>query len=269
MTKMIQAEARAFARVVERLRTERDEATAYAGRLAEALGSLQEMLAKQLMGDPDGVTCAACGKRGATEMHEDGCPVDRGLVIIDAALAKNPSTESPATETGTVRASQSYDPLLGGDHGAGRDGAGPMRETPSKPAGDSTLNEVLTGARLDVLVDRFLAWPVPASVYPDGTPGLPGRTGTNLLSATEARSMLEYVLAAAPEPPRGEMPCEKCVTPMTCEHRKVCRVQEGIEAGWHNAEHAKLDKAPQMSDAQAERERIANFQAAMDEEIDP
>jgi len=46
------------------------------------------------------------------------------------------------------------------------------------------------------LVDRFLSWPVPASVYPDGTPGKPGRTGTNLLSATEAQAMLEYVLAA-------------------------------------------------------------------------
>ncbi|HEY0954019.1 MAG TPA: Gp49 family protein [Roseateles sp.] len=44
------------------------------------------------------------------------------------------------------------------------------------------------------MVGRFLAWPVPASVYPDGTPGQPGRTGTNLLSAVEARQMLEHVL---------------------------------------------------------------------------
>ena len=41
---------------------------------------------------------------------------------------------------------------------------------------------------------RFLTWPVPASVYPDGTPGQPGRTGTNLLSAEEARLMLQHVL---------------------------------------------------------------------------
>lgn len=47
---------------------------------------------------------------------------------------------------------------------------------------------------LDVLVDRFLTWPVPASVYPDGIPGRPGRTGTNLLSAIEAREMLRHVL---------------------------------------------------------------------------
>lgn len=47
-------------------------------------------------------------------------------------------------------------------------------------------------------VNRFLQWPVPASVYPDGTPGQPGRTGTNLLTAEEARGMLGYVLDAAP-----------------------------------------------------------------------
>lgn len=47
---------------------------------------------------------------------------------------------------------------------------------------------------VDTLVDRFLQWPVPASVWPDGKPGEPGRTGTNLLSAEEARLMLQHVL---------------------------------------------------------------------------
>lgn len=47
---------------------------------------------------------------------------------------------------------------------------------------------------VDTLVDRFLQWPVPASVWPDGIPGQPGRTGTNLLSAEEARLMLRHVL---------------------------------------------------------------------------
>lgn len=42
-------------------------------------------------------------------------------------------------------------------------------------------------------VDRFLTWPVPADVYPDGTPGKPGRTGTNLLTAQQARAMLDHV----------------------------------------------------------------------------
>lgn len=44
-------------------------------------------------------------------------------------------------------------------------------------------------------VDRFLQWPVPAHIHPDGTPGQPGRTGTNLLDAQTAREMLGHILA--------------------------------------------------------------------------
>lgn len=47
----------------------------------------------------------------------------------------------------------------------------------------------------DELVNRFLTWPIPANVYPDGTPGQPGRTGTNLLNAEQAKAMLQHVLA--------------------------------------------------------------------------
>jgi hypothetical protein len=53
---------------------------------------------------------------------------------------------------------------------------------------------VAGGLDPDVLVQRFLTWPVPADVYPDGTPGQPGRTGTNLLSAPQAKAMLQHVL---------------------------------------------------------------------------
>lgn len=53
---------------------------------------------------------------------------------------------------------------------------------------DSTVDD------LDALVSRFLTWPVPAEVYPDGAPGQPGRTGTNLLSAPQAKAMLQHVL---------------------------------------------------------------------------
>lgn len=62
---------------------------------------------------------------------------------------------------------------------------------------------------IDELVNRFLTWPVPASVRPDGTPGQPGRTGTNLMTAAEAKEMLLYVLASAPQasqPPQGAEP---------------------------------------------------------------
>lgn len=48
----------------------------------------------------------------------------------------------------------------------------------------------------DAMVNRFLQWPVPAHVYPDGTPGQPGRSGTNLLDAPTAKDMLAHVLAA-------------------------------------------------------------------------
>lgn len=53
---------------------------------------------------------------------------------------------------------------------------------------------------IDVLVSRFLVWPVPAEVHPDGTPGQPGRTGTNLLTAEQARMMLEHVLGSVEAP---------------------------------------------------------------------
>lgn len=47
------------------------------------------------------------------------------------------------------------------------------------------------------MVDRFLTWPVPAHVHPDGAAGKPGRTGTNLLDAQTAQQMLAHVLDAA------------------------------------------------------------------------
>ncbi len=55
----------------------------------------------------------------------------------------------------------------------------------------------------DAMVNRFLSWPLPDSVCSDEcvtrtggewTPEYPQRTGTNLLTADEARKMLEYVL---------------------------------------------------------------------------
>jgi hypothetical protein len=47
------------------------------------------------------------------------------------------------------------------------------------------------------LVDRFLSWPLPKSVCADpcaSNPDYPGRSGTNLLNAEQARQMLEHVL---------------------------------------------------------------------------
>jgi len=52
--------------------------------------------------------------------------------------------------------------------------------------------------QLDILVDRFLACPLPQTVKADScacNPNYPHpRTGTNLLTATEAKEMLAKVL---------------------------------------------------------------------------
>lgn len=48
------------------------------------------------------------------------------------------------------------------------------------------------------MVQRFLSWPLPASVCADSCAmesGYSHRTGTNLLTAEEARQMLEYLLS--------------------------------------------------------------------------
>lgn len=49
---------------------------------------------------------------------------------------------------------------------------------------------------IDELVDDFLRWPLPDSVCADGcaTKQGPGRVGTNLLSAVEAKEMFEAVV---------------------------------------------------------------------------
>lgn len=58
--------------------------------------------------------------------------------------------------------------------------------------------------RLDAMADRFLSWPLPASVCADGCTtnrDYPHpRSGTNLLTAVEARQMLEHVLSGASAP---------------------------------------------------------------------
>ena len=55
----------------------------------------------------------------------------------------------------------------------------------------------MTKALIDQMVDRFLSWPLPDSVASDlcvTEAGHPHRSGTSLLTATEAKAMLEHVL---------------------------------------------------------------------------
>ena len=63
----------------------------------------------------------------------------------------------------------------------------------------------------DAMVSRFLAWPVPADVYPDGVPGKDGRTGTNLMTAQQARQMLEHVVQPEDDVPLPLMLLTFCV----------------------------------------------------------
>ncbi len=57
----------------------------------------------------------------------------------------------------------------------------------------------------EAMVDRFLQWPLPYSVCADLCATRQGylRSGTNLLSAPEARQMLEHVLDAAEREGKG------------------------------------------------------------------
>lgn len=63
----------------------------------------------------------------------------------------------------------------------------------------------------DDMVSRFLTWPVPADVYPDGVPGKDGRTGTNLMTAQQARQMLEHVVQSSDDVPEPLMLLTFCV----------------------------------------------------------
>jgi hypothetical protein len=64
---------------------------------------------------------------------------------------------------------------------------------------------------IDAMVDDFLRWPLPDSVCADGcaTKQGPGRVGTNLLTAIEAKQMFEAVVLpkltlTMPKPPAPE-----------------------------------------------------------------
>ena len=71
---------------------------------------------------------------------------------------------------------------------------------PREPAQDKEAH-----MEIKALVDRFLAWPLPQTVAADAratNSKYPHpRNGTNLLSADEARQMIEHLLSAAPREP--------------------------------------------------------------------
>lgn len=71
-------------------------------------------------------------------------------------------------------------------------------------------------ALIDSMVDDFLRWPLPDSVCADGcaTKQGPGRVGTNLLSAVEAKQMFTDVVAPK-------------VAKLTTEHAVLCNLAKG------------------------------------------
>ena len=83
---------------------------------------------------------------------------------------------------------------------------------------------------MDELVNRFLTWPLPEEVSCDPCVmaiGYPNRTGTNLLTAEQAKQMLGHVLALHP-----------MTTPVT---REFCAAYPGTAAGIINALARQID----------------------------
>jgi hypothetical protein len=78
-----------------------------------------------------------------------------------------------------------------------------MRDASSKP-------DLPVVAVTEEMVSRFLSWKLPKSVRPDECAldqNYPHRIGTNLLTADEARQMLEHVLLTSSE---TAAPCQTC-----------------------------------------------------------
>lgn len=74
-----------------------------------------------------------------------------------------------------------------------------------------------------MLVDKFLAWPLPDSVCSDlcaTKRGYPHRSGTSLLTADEAKQMLEYLL--------GEMPDAAQRATIEQQAQEMARLKSGI-----------------------------------------
>ena len=86
----------------------------------------------------------------------------------------------------------------------------------------------------DDMVSRFLTWPVPADVYPDGVPGKEGRTGTNLITAQQARQMLEHVVKPSDDVPAPLMLLTFCVLVLkngfTVTGESACASPENFDA---------------------------------------
>lgn len=127
------------------------------------------------------------------------------------------------------------------------------------------LRPLLAMKITDEMVDRFLAWNLPKSVLPDlcvMDREYPHRIGTNLLTAEEARQMLEHVLGSsdpinAGSTEREPVTCDYCRANLEHEdHRRACdRTSAPLNAVVEQTYYAwvpNLQEAEQNGDAMVE-----------------
>lgn len=97
-------------------------------------------------------------------------------------------------------------------------------------AADAASRPVVNGD----MVSRFLTWPVPADVYPDGVPGKDGRTGTNLMTAQQTRQMLDHVVQSGDDVPAPLLLLTFCVLVLkngfTVTGESACASPENFDA---------------------------------------
>lgn len=117
-------------------------------------------------------------------------------------------------------------------------------------------DEPLTSkSMLDVMVDRFLAWPLPKSVCADlcatdSSYKFP-RMGTNLLNVNEARAMLEYVLGDGQRPPMPPDAADMLLKEIDELKTFVRRVAE-----YDDYTHDDVDETKILHDLQREAQQI-------------
>ena len=124
----------------------------------------------------------------------DGEGVDLARRLVAASMQ-----EFVAHHASTIQAALKM--LNDWNHWYGEHGA----NMPLPPAGIVRTQEALEEAQTivtDEMVNRFLAWPLPPTFAPDGGVSFKGQLatpwpmGTNLLTAEQAKAMLQHVLGA-------------------------------------------------------------------------
>jgi len=89
---------------------------------------------------------------------------------------------------------------------------------------------MMDDAKIKTLVDRFLAWPLPKSVLCDGCVVMRdyphSRSGTNLLTADEARQMVEYLFASE----RPGLPLFRLKEKINLRlNNRLCEIEQGLD----------------------------------------